>query len=110
MVVHEHGVLSGMVRDVLDADASIEVRDELLEGDHVPDAVARADPDVVVWLARDSLKVRDLVRAVLDRCPRLPVLAVKDGRRASLWRMRPQAHTLGELSLEKLREEVRRAA
>jgi DNA-binding NarL/FixJ family response regulator len=110
MVVHERGVLSGVVREVLEADASIEVRGELLEGNHVPEAVERAKPDVVVWLARDPRRIGEFVRAILDRSPRLRVLAVKDGRKAFLWRMRPHVRTLGELSLEKLLEEVRRTA
>jgi DNA-binding NarL/FixJ family response regulator len=107
MVVHERGVLSDMVREVLEADASIEVRGELLEGSHVPEAVERANPDVVVWLARDPRSTGEGVRAILDRSPRLRVLAVKDGRRAWLWRMRPHVRTLGELSLDRLLEEVR---
>jgi hypothetical protein len=107
MVVHERGVFSGMIRDVLDADAAIEVQDELLEGSDVARAVELAGSDVVVWLARDPSRMDDVFRSLLLRFPRLRVVALEDGRRAYLWRMHPCRRRLGGLSLEKLVGEVR---
>jgi chemotaxis response regulator CheB len=107
MVVHERGVLSGMVREVLDADAGIEVQGELLEESDVADAVERADPDVVVWLAQDPRRMKDVFKALLLRCPRVRVLALEDGRKAFLWHMHPRRRKVGHLSLEKLLREVR---
>jgi len=107
MVVHERGFWSDVVRDVLDADTAIEVRGEVLEGADVPDLVERADPDVVVWLSGDPQQVATGCPRLLRRCPRLRILAVKAGRRASVWRMQPTRLKLGELSLEMLVEEVR---
>lgn len=107
MVVEERGVWSEAIRDLLDADAKLEVRDEIAGDADIPEAVERANADVVVWLTRDPKAMTEGCRKLLDRCPRIRVLAVKDGRRASVWRMRPTRRRVGELSLETFVREVR---
>ena len=107
MVVEERGVWSEAIRDVLDAEDAVEVRGEVASDADIPDAVARTSADVVVGLTHDPQAMTDGCRKLLARFPRLRVLAVRDGRKASVWRMRPTRRRVGELSLERFVREVR---
>lgn len=107
MVVEEPGLWSETVRGVLEADAEIEVRGEIDDCAQIYQAVDRTGADVVVWLTGDMEHVIEPCRRLLGRLPRLRVLAVKDGTKASVWRMRPTRRRLGRLSPETLVREVR---
>ena len=107
MVVEEPGLWSETIRGVLEADADIEVRGEIDDCTQIDQAVDRTEADVVVWLTADMDRVIEPCKRLLARLPRIRVLAVKDGTKASVWRMRPTRRRLGQLSPETLVREVR---
>jgi hypothetical protein len=102
LVEETRGILSGIVRDVLDADPGVDLLGELADIRHTEEEVERTGSAAVVWIvadARRSMAPAELLR----RHPALRVLAVEDGgREGFLWRMRPSRTPVGELSPRKL--------
>jgi Na+-transporting NADH:ubiquinone oxidoreductase subunit NqrA len=64
-------------------------------------------PDLLITAVGDG-GVSEIDR-VLDRCPKVVILAVEaDGRRSFLYRLKPDKEKLGELSPETLLKAARR--
>lgn len=102
LVEEDHGILSSIVRDVLEHDPGVELVGELADIRDTSEAVDRTGSDAVVWIVTDTR--RDVAAAeLLCRHPTLRVLAVElCGRDGFLWRMRPSRKAIGELSPHKL--------
>jgi DNA-binding NarL/FixJ family response regulator len=103
LLVHGPGVLREIIKEVVGAQADMEVVGELDAHHGVVPEIDRTGAEFVVWclepLDDDSLEaIPDACRVVLDACPRVKVLAVEDdGRTGSLYEMRPWRRRLGEL-------------
>ena len=108
LVEGQPGVLSDMVRDVLEHAPVIELVGEVAEIEETMDAVARTGCDAVVWVVPhvdDAVAPPDL----LHRHPSLRILAVEArGSEGSLWRMRPDRTRLHRLSPDRIVQELLR--
>lgn len=106
LVEDQHGILSDIVRHILEAESSIDLVGDVTATDSV-EAVAHSDCDAVVWmLSKRSEPVAPL--DLLRHHPALRIVAVEDaGERGSLWRMRPHRMPLGRLSPERIVAELR---
>jgi hypothetical protein len=108
LVEGQHGVLSDMVRDVLQHAPRIALVGDVTEIADTMDAVARTGCDAVVWVvphAHDAVAPPDLLR----RHPKLRIVAVEArGREGSLWRMRPHRTRLDRLSPDGIVQELLR--
>src|SRR4051794_22988288 len=104
----QHGVLSDMVRDVLEHASGIDVVGAITDSAETAQAVERTGCDAVVWIvphAADAVAPPDLLR----RHPRLRILAVEArGSEGSLWRMRPHRTRIDALSPEGIVHELHR--
>jgi hypothetical protein len=104
----QHGILSDLVRDVLEADPSVDLVGGSTGMDDTAEAVARTGCDAVVWMvadARQAVAPAELLR----HHPALRIVAVESmGREGSLWQMRPQRARLGQLSPERIIAELHR--
>ena len=108
LVEGQHGVLSDMVRDVLEHAPCVELVGRVTETGHTMRAVERTACDAVVWIvprAEDAVAPPDL----LEGHPRLRILAVEGhGQKGSLWQMRPHRKRIDTLSPEGIVEELLR--
>jgi hypothetical protein len=98
LVEEDHGILTSIVRGVVQADPELELVGELTDIDDTSAAVERTGSEAIVWIlgdARGTVAPAEL----LYRHPWLKVLAVeRDGRQGFLWRMLPRRKAVGELS------------
>jgi hypothetical protein len=104
----EQGVLSDMVRDVLQHAPGIGVVGAVTDSAQTAEAVERTGCDAVVWVVRHAA---DAIApaGLLNRHPRLRIVAVEaDGAEGWLWRMRPHRKRLDPLSPDRIVEELRR--
>lgn len=98
----DQGILSGIVRDVLQKDPELELVAELTDIDGTSEAVERTGSRAVVWIVGEPRR-SSAAAELLYRHPELTVLAVEQaGRRGVLWRMLPTPRPVGELSPGKL--------
>jgi chemotaxis response regulator CheB len=108
LVEGQHGVLSDMVRDVLEHAPGIDLVGDVTDIDETMDAVARTGCDAVVWVvpeAHAAVAPPDL----LHQHPLLRIVAVEaHGKEGSLWRMRPHRARLDRLSPEGIVHELLR--
>jgi hypothetical protein len=107
LVEGQHGILSDIVRDVLEADPTVDFVDRVSGIEAAVAAVARTGCDAVVWTVADA---RSAVAPaeLLSHHPRLRIVAVEGaGETGSLWRMRPDRAPLGQLSPQRIIEELR---
>jgi hypothetical protein len=108
LVEGRHGVLSDMVRDVLEHAHGIELVGDVTDIDETSDAVARTGCEAVVWIVPEAAAAV-APPAVLDRHPTLRILAVEGrGLHGSLWRMHPHRTRLETLSPEGIVAELLR--
>jgi DNA-binding NarL/FixJ family response regulator len=106
LVEGQHGVLSDMVRDVLQHASGVDLVGDITDIGETVDAVARTDCDAVVWVvpeAAAAVAPADLLR----HHPRLRILGVEaHGTEGSLWRMCPHRTRLDTLSPEGIVDEL----
>ena len=108
LVEGRHGVLSDMVRDVLEHAPGIEVVGDVTDIDDTSDAVGRTRCEAVVWIVPEPAAAV-APPALLDRHPALRILAVEGrGVHGSLWRMHPHRTRLEALSPEGIVAELLR--
>lgn len=92
------GILSDIVRNVLEAATSVDLVGDVRDIDDTVDAVASSGCDAVVWMvadARHAVTPAELLR----QHPFLRIVAVEGtGEEGSLWLMRPHQAPLGRLS------------
>jgi hypothetical protein len=104
----QRGVLSEMVRDVLEHAPGIELVGNVTALEDTSDAVERTGCDAVVWVvpeAATAVAPPDLLR----RYPTLRIVAVEGrGQQGWLWRMCPHRTRLDALSPERMVEELLR--
>ena len=108
LVEGQHGVLSDMVRDVLEHAPGIDVVGDVTEIAETADVVERTGCDAVVWVVpaeTAAIAPHDLLR----RHPTLRIVVVESrGEQGSVWRMRPTRTRLDLLSPESIIEELSR--
>jgi hypothetical protein len=108
MVEGRHGVLSDVVRDVLEHAPGIELVGDVTDIDDTSDAVGRTGCEAVVWMVPEAAAAV-APPALLDRHPALRILAVEGrGEHGSLWRMHPHRTRLDTLSPEGIVAELLR--
>lgn len=101
-------ILASIVRTALGVDPGLELFETM--PDEIPGAVRRLEPQLVI-LEQDDGELSELSRELLRDWPDVRVLLLaRDGREGFLWELRPHRVVLGELSIETLRESVRRLA
>jgi chemotaxis response regulator CheB len=108
LVQGQKGILSDIIRDVLEADPTVDVVTSVTAGNDIVDAVRRSRCDAVVWMLKPG-QATGVPEELLRRQPSLRIVAVEGtGKRGSLWLMRPHRMPLGDLSpkgiISKLRE------
>ncbi len=107
LVQGQIGILSDIVRDVLEAHPSVSVVATIDDSANISDAVTRSGCDAVVWML-DASEPTKLPEDLLRRHPSLRIVAVDgSGERGSLWLMRPHRTPLGMLSPERIVAELR---
>jgi DNA-binding NarL/FixJ family response regulator len=107
LVQGQHRILSDIVRDVLEADSSVELVGQVASIEDTVDAIARSRCDAVVWMVDDARQAEAPVE-LLRHAPGLRIVAIEGGgREGSMWRMRPQRERLGQLSPARIIEELR---
>jgi hypothetical protein len=108
LVEGRHGVLSDMVRDVLEHAPRIELVGDVAQIEDTSAAVELTGCDAVVWILPEPVAAvapPDLLR----RHPSLRIVAVESrGQEGSLWRMCPHRTRLEGLSPERIVEELLR--
>ena len=108
LLVQAPGVLREIIKEVVAAQADMEVVGELDAHDTLVLEIDRTGAQFVVWCLEpvddESVEaIPDACRVVLDACPRVKVLAVEDdGRTGSLYELRPWRRRLGELGTGRL--------
>lgn len=108
MVEGRHGVLSDLVRDVLEHAPGIELVGDVTDIDDTSDLVGRTGCDAVVWMVPEAAAAV-APPALLDRYPALRILAVEGrGVHGSMWRMHPHRRRLHRLSPEGIVAELLR--
>jgi hypothetical protein len=107
LVQGQRGVLSDLVRDILEHGSGVELVGDVTDISETPDVVERTECDAVVWVvpkAADAVAPPDLLR----RHPRLRIVAVEErGKDGSLWLMRPHRKRLRALGVADLIGELR---
>ncbi len=101
-------MLSGVIKEILATDPSIEVVGEVPESGAVMTAIAKNEADVVIYGTKDrelSPPWRQLFKGNLDA---KVVALVDDGQEAVLYELCPRREELGELSPEGLIAAVKR--
>ena len=101
-------ILASIVRKALDVDPEL----ELLETDlrDIPVTARRLEAHLVI-LEQDDGALSALSRELLRCWPDVRVLLLaRDCREAFVWELQPHRVVLGELSIDALRETVRRLA
>ena len=107
LVQGQHRILSDIVRDVLEADSSVELVGQVAAIEDTVDAVARSRCDAVVWMVDDARQAVAPAE-LLCHAPGLRIVAIEGaGREGSMWRMRPQRERLGQLSPTRIIDELR---
>jgi len=107
LVEGRQGVLTDMVRDVLEHASGIDLVGGVADIEHTADAVERTHCDAVVWVVAEAAAAI-APPALLDRHPRLRIVAVEGrGAHGSLWRMRPHRTRLDTLSPERIVAELK---
>lgn len=107
LVEGQLGMLSDIVRDVLEADPNIDLLGQVTDIADTVDAVERSQCDAVLWMLPDAGQAV-APADVLRHHPALRIVAVEGrGQHGSLWRMRPQRTLLGQLSPERIIAELR---
>jgi hypothetical protein len=108
LVEGEHGVLSDMVRDVLEHAPGIDVVAEVTEISDVLDAVEDTGCNAVVWIVPEHAATVAPPR-LLELHPALRIVVVEArGHQGWLWRMRPRREPLDYVSPESIVEELLR--
>ncbi len=103
------GMLGQIVTEILREQPDMELVDEVPDA-ALSQAVDRTGAQFVLVGVDDGCEAERL-RPMLDRHPRLKVLAVEDdGRRGFLYELRPRRRPLGEMSPPRLVEALREAA
>ena len=109
MVEGRQGVLSDLVRDVLEHAPGIELVGDVTDIDDTSEAVGRTGCEAVVWIVPEPAAAAVAPPALLDRHPALRILAVEGrGVHGSLWRMHPRRTRLDALSPEGIVTELLR--
>jgi hypothetical protein len=97
-------MLRDIVAETLSTEGDMEVVDEVLDDDSLTCSLEHSDV-VIVGTDDPSLAAR-----LLEEHPHLKVLAVRGhGRESLLYQLRPQRVSLGEISPQKLIDEIRKA-
>ncbi len=103
------GMLGQIVTEILREQPDMELVDEVPDA-ALSQAVDRSGAQFVL-VGVDAGCEAARLRPMLDRHPRLKVLAVEDdGRRGFLYELRPRRRPLGEMSPPRLVEALREAA
>ena len=103
------GVLSDILRSVLDREPDIRVRGQLRDCRALLEGAERIPAQVVI-VGGETSDLPAACRALLDARVQTKVLTVAgDGRDASLYELRPHRLPLGELSPDRLLDAVRTA-
>jgi DNA-binding NarL/FixJ family response regulator len=98
-------MLRDIVAGILVPEPDLEVVAETAAVNGLPDAVSRFGADVVI-VGRDD---PSLATTLMEGAPRIKVLAVTAGGRESwLYELRPQRVSLGEISPQRLVDEIRK--
>jgi DNA-binding NarL/FixJ family response regulator len=99
-------MLRDIVAESLASEPDMEIVAEVLDASSLPASVKCSNTHVVVIGRDDSL----LAARLLNECPRVKVLVVAShGRESWLYELRPQRVALGEISPQKLIQEIRKA-
>jgi hypothetical protein len=101
-------ILASIVRTALGVDPGLELFETSPRD--TPGTARRLEAQVVI-LEQDDGALSAVSRELLRCWPDVRVLLLaRDGREAFVWELRPHRVVLGELSIETLRETVRRLA
>ncbi len=103
------GLLGEIIKDAATKEGGIDIVGDLRSLNELPEAVQRADAEVVVC-GLPGAALPGLFEEVLTKHPRATVVAIEaDGRHSALYRLRPQRSPLGELSPRQLLDVIRAA-
>jgi DNA-binding NarL/FixJ family response regulator len=115
VLVALRGLLRDLIRQILATERGLHVVGELTDGQALSATLDRTRADLVIWNFEDGDEAEDASTwsGLLDNHPRVAILTVRDdGRRGSVWQLRPHMTAIGELSprllLDAIREAVRR--
>jgi DNA-binding NarL/FixJ family response regulator len=104
--------LQGIARDVvghaLRRGQGISVVGDVQDRRMLPEALARTHPDLVIW-DLDQVDVPDASPELFAEHPRLKVLALERRGTGTLWELRPQKTSVGELSPSLLIDVIEKA-
>jgi DNA-binding NarL/FixJ family response regulator len=114
VLVALRGLLRDLIRQILATQRGLNVVGELTDGQALSATLDRTRADLVIWNLEDGDEAEGAsISGLLDDHPRVAILTVRDdGRRGSVWQLRPRMTAIGELSprvlLDAIREAVRR--
>ena len=107
-LVTPSGILRDLVVATLAEEPDITVVGEAPDSAGLDQVLEQTPADLVIWTNGDH-DMRHVFPALLEAHPRLKVLTVRnDGRRSSLWELRPHPTELGEISPRLLVETIRK--
>lgn len=105
------GILGDLIRRTVATVPEFAVVQDVPDGDlsHLSEALQQAHPDVVVWLMNDESILTDHVELFSADRGRVVIAVLDDGRRSSLWELRPHRTVLDPPSLDRLIDVLRNA-
>jgi DNA-binding NarL/FixJ family response regulator len=107
-LVTPSGILRDLVVATLEDEPDIVVVGEVPGSAGLEQVLEQTPADLVIW-SNGGHDISHLFQGLLEAHPRLKVLAVRnDGRRSSLWELRPHPTELGEISPRLLVETIRK--
>ena len=101
LVTGRSSILSDIVRGIVANAPGLELLAEVTGERPISADLGRTAAQAVIWIVDDAERAD--AHAILMGHPDLQIVTVEsDGRRGSVWRMRPSREPLGELSPERL--------